>query len=121
MDPRPAPPTADIHPARWRMLALLASAELLGMSLWFAASAVAPQLAAERGLDPARAGWITAIVQLGFVAGTAVAAILNLADLIPARRLFAGSALLAAASNAALLAVPGAGGVLAARFATGFF
>jgi MFS family permease len=103
------------------MLALLASAELLGMSLWFAASAVAPELAAERGLDPARAGWITAIVQLGFVAGTAVAAILNLADLIPARRLFAGSALLASASNAALLAVPGASGVLLARFATGFF
>ena len=27
---------ADDHPSRWRMLGLLAAAELLGMSLWFA-------------------------------------------------------------------------------------
>ena len=103
------------------MLALLAAGELLGMSLWFAASSIAPQLAAERGLDPAQAGWITAIVQLGFVAGTAVAAVLNLADLLPAHRLFAGSALLAALANAAVLAAPGPAGLLLARFATGFF
>ncbi len=103
------------------MLTLLAAAELLGMSLWFAASSVAPRLAAEHGFDAAQAGWITAIVQLGFVAGTAVAAVLNLADLVPARTFFAGSALLAAASNAALLAAPDARGLLLARFATGFF
>ena len=34
----------DAHPARWRALVLLSIAELLGMSLWFAATAVAPQL-----------------------------------------------------------------------------
>ena len=33
----------DADPRRWRTLALLSVAELLGMSLWFAASAVAPQ------------------------------------------------------------------------------
>ena len=36
--------TADNHPLRWRTLGLLAVAELLGMSLWFAASAVSGQL-----------------------------------------------------------------------------
>ena len=36
-----APIVSDSHPARRRMLALLATAELLGMSLWFAASAIA--------------------------------------------------------------------------------
>ena len=75
---------------RWRQLALLATAELLGMSVWFAATAVAPSLAANLALGPAQVGWLTSAVQLGFVVGTLLAAILNLADIIPARRYFAG-------------------------------
>ena len=39
------PETVAADPRRWRMLALVALAELLGMSVWFAANAVAPQLA----------------------------------------------------------------------------
>lgn len=103
------------------MLALLSFAELLGMSVWFAASAVAPQLRATWALSVPQAGWLTTSVQLGFVAGTVVAAVLNLADVIPSRRYFALSALLAAAANAALLAAESYGGALALRFATGFF
>jgi MFS family permease len=103
------------------MLALLSTAELLGMSLWFAANAVAPQLAARWQLSASETGWLTAIVQLGFVAGTAVAALLNLADLIPARRLFAGAALLAALANAGLTSIHGFGAALGCRFLIGFF
>jgi len=103
------------------MLALLALAELLGMSVWFAASAVAPQLRIVWGLTVSEAGWLTTAVQLGFVAGTIAAALLNLADIIPSRRYFAVSALLAAAANAALLVAGGYGEALALRFATGFF
>ncbi|MBV8203099.1 MAG: MFS transporter, partial [Acidobacteria bacterium] len=122
--PQTQPPAgaggADSHPARWRMLALLAAAELLGMSLWFAASAVAPQLSARWSLSGSQAGWLTTIVQLGFVAGTACAALLNLADVVAARRLFAGAAALGALANAALVWAPGYGVALACRFATGF-
>ena len=103
------------------MLALLSLAELLGMSVWFAASATAPHLRAAWGLSVGEAGWLTTSVQLGFVAGTLTAAVLNLADVIPSRRYFAVSALLAGASNAALLAAGGYGFALASRFATGFF
>jgi MFS family permease len=103
------------------MLALLSVAELLGMSVWFAASAVAPHLRTAWALSVAEAGWLTASVQLGFVAGTLAAAVLNLADVIPSRRYFAVSALLAGASNAALLAAGGYTAALASRFATGFF
>jgi MFS family permease len=103
------------------MLALLSTAELLGMSLWFAANAVAPQLAARWHLSPGQAGWLTAMVQLGFVTGTALASLLNLADLIPARRYFAGSALLGAAANAALVWAPGVATALGCRFLIGFF
>ncbi len=115
----PAAPT-DADPVRWRMLALLAAAELLGMSLWFAASAVSPLLAARWSLSPAETGWLTAVVQAGFVCGTALAALLNLADVVASRTLFAASALLGSLANALLLAAPGYRTALACRFATGF-
>jgi MFS family permease len=91
------------------------------MSLWFAASAVTPQLRAIWGLTTSEAAWLTTIVQLGFVCGTAIAALLNLPDLIPAARLFSGAALLGAAANAAILAAPGYRTALLLRFLTGFF
>ena len=91
------------------------------MSLWFSASAITPQLRSIWGLTTAEAGWLTTIVQLGFVCGTAVAAILNLADVVPAGRLFSVSALLGAVANAAILAAPGFPAALAVRFLTGFF
>jgi MFS family permease len=103
------------------MLALLSMAELLGMSLWFTASAVSPQLSELWSLSTAQAGWLTTTVQLGFVAGTALAALLNLADVIPSRRYFAGAALLAAGANAALLVAPGYAVALGLRFLTGLF
>src|SRR5688500_17326051 len=106
---------------RWRVLGILALAEVLGMSLWFSASAVSGQLRALWGLSPSETGWLTTAVQLGFVAGTACAAVLNLADLVPASTYFAGSALLGAAANAALVAAPSFGGALTCRFFTGFF
>ncbi|HTR78789.1 MAG TPA: MFS transporter [Gemmatimonadaceae bacterium] len=115
---RPVPVDAD--PRRWRTLGILALAELLGMSLWFAASAVAPQLGVRWSLTTSEIGWLTAIVQLGFVVGTAVSALLNLADILPARRLFASSAAVGAVANALLLLAPGYRAALACRFATGF-
>src|SRR2546423_2471962 len=113
--------SADLYWTRWRVLTLLGFPELLGMSLWFSASAVTPQLRSIWGLTTAEAGWLTTIVQLGFVCGTAIAAILNLADVIPAGRLFSVSALLGALANAGILAAPGFGAALFFRFLTGFF
>ena len=64
-----APPAVadDAAPRRWRMLALLALAELLGMSLWFAGSAMAPQLQARFQLSGTAVGALTTAVQIGFV------------------------------------------------------
>lgn len=91
------------------------------MSLWFAGSAVSAQIAQRWALDSSQIGWLTTIVQLGFVAGTAGAATLNLADIIPSRRLFAFSALFGATANLSLLLAPSFGTVLLSRFATGVF
>jgi MFS family permease len=103
------------------MLALLALAELLGMSLWFAGSAVAPQLRERWALSGTQVGWLTAAVQLGFVAGTAVSALLNLADLVPARRLFAVAAVLGALANSWLAVATGYPSAFASRFLAGAF
>jgi MFS family permease len=101
---------------------LLSTAELLGMALWFAGNAVSTSLAARWDISTGTgAAWLVTAVQLGFVAGTAVAAVLNLADLIPAARYFAVSAVLGAIANVALLAAPNFETALATRFSTGVF
>jgi len=111
---------SDTDPRRWRVLALMALAELLGMSLWFAGNAIAPQLQERWSLTGSQVGWLTTAVQLGFVAGTAVIAVLNLADILPSRTLFAASAVLGAGFNALLLTATGFGSGTATRFACGF-
>ena len=102
------------------MLLLLGLAELLGMSLWFAGSAAAPQLSARWALTPSEIGWLSSSVQLGFVLGTATVAVLNLADIVASRTLFTVAALLGAFCNAALLASDGFATAVATRFACGF-
>lgn len=104
---------------RWRQLALLATAELLGMSVWFAGSAVAPALRTNLSLTPSQTGWLVSGVQLGFVVGTLVAAVLNLPDLIPARRYVASAALLGALANASLLLAASFPTALLGRILTG--
>ena len=92
------------------------------MSLWFSASAIVPRLQAEWQLSEASAGWLTLAVQLGFVAGTLLSALLNLPDVLSARRLFTISAILGAAANASFaLFAQGTGAGLTLRFLTGFF
>ena len=101
------------------MLAVLSLAELLGMSLWFAGSAVAPQLAERWSLSTGETAWLSTAVQLGFVAGTAIAALLNLADTLSSRSYFASAAVIGAAANAALLGAPGYRSAIVLRFITG--
>ena len=112
--------TVDADPRRWRQLILLSLAELFGMSLWLAAAAVGPQFAVRWQLSPSQSGWLVTIVQLGFVLGTATAAVLNLADVMPSKRLFAASALAGAAANAALVHAPTYERALVLRLVTGF-
>jgi MFS family permease len=93
---------------------------MLAMALWFSASAVVPQLTGEWQLSGGGQSWLTMSVQLGFVVGALLSAVLNLADRLPARWLFAVSALLGAAFNAAIAVFvdgPVAASVL--RFLTG--
>ena len=90
-----------------RVLTVLALAELLAMAPWFSASAVAPALVRVWQLSPATTAWLTISVQLGFVAGALVSAALTLADRLSARRLVAGSALIAATATLGVAAASG--------------
>ena len=80
---------------KWRVLLLLSLAELLGMAVWFSASAVVPTLTDAWTLSEGGRAWLTMSVQIGFVVGALGSAVLNLADRLPARWFFTGSSLLA--------------------------
>jgi len=101
------------------MLALVGLAELLGMTPWFSASAVSSGIVAEYHLTSAQAAWLTMAVQAGFVAGTLVSALLNLADLVSARWVFGAGCIGAAIANALVTAAPSPVEAVAWRFATG--
>ncbi len=85
--------------AKWRSLLLLVVAEILIFGLWFSASAILPQLTEEWGLTGAAQSWMTMSVQIGFVTGAFVIALLNLADRIAPRYLIGVCALGAVAAN----------------------
>jgi len=117
----PVPAGSDAAPGRWRALAWLALATLLSMSTWFSGTAVVRQLRPEWHLSAGAAAWLTIAVQLGFVAGALCAAVTNLLDVFPARRVFLVASLAAVAVNAGFAGARGPGPGIALRFATGFF
>ncbi|HEX6162390.1 MAG TPA: MFS transporter [Vicinamibacterales bacterium] len=103
----------------WRMLGVVSLAQFLGMTLWFSATAVTPLLIAEFDIAPGQAAWLTMAVQAGFVAGTLVSALSNIADILNARVLMFVGSLVGACANAAVLVAPGPAAVIALRFVTG--
>ncbi len=106
---------------RWRVLVLLALALVLSMSTWFSASAVIPQLGEVWELTATTRAWLTIAVQLGFVAGAVLSAVLNLADRFSPRTVMLFGGVGAGVMNLLLVAVAGPKSGIAVRFATGFF
>ncbi len=105
---------------KWRTILLLSLAELLAMSLWFSATAVVPALMEHWDVSGGAAAWLTMSVQIGFVAGALLSALLNLPDIFPPRKVLAAGALIGALLNALVPALDlGFGASVAARFGTG--
>ncbi len=105
---------------KWPTLVLLSIATLLGMSVWFSASAVVPQLTQLWQLDDSGRAWLTMSVQIGFVVGALGSSLLNLADRLPARWMMSISSALAALATASIAAfASGLGSALVLRFLTG--
>ncbi|WP_311136475.1 hypothetical protein [Hymenobacter cellulosilyticus] len=106
-------------PRPW-ILPVIVLAQFAGTSLWFAGNSVLPELLRNPRLSGASLGGVVSAVQLGFIVGTLVFALLSLADRVPPARLFLLSALAGSAANLGLL-LPGlsAAGLLGLRFGTG--
>lgn len=123
--PSRAASTGRAHPdpalaRKWPTLLWLACAELLAMGTWFSASAVIPALTREWDLDSTTQAWMTMSVQAGFVVGAFGSTLLNLADRVPATRLFTTAALLAALATSLIpLVATGPAFALPLRFLTG--
>ena len=118
-DPRVRP--CSEHTSRARVLAALVLAQLAGTSPWFAVNAVMPDLQQRFGWAAADVGPLTSAVQLGFIIGTLVFALLAVADRLPARQVFCACALASAGCTLAAAASAGSFHALWAwRLATGF-
>ena len=104
-----------------RILPVIVLSQFAGTSLWFAVNAVMPDLQHAWGLPASAVGTVTSAVQLGFVAGTLVFALLMLADRFAPTRVFLACSLLGALANGAIAALDGQYAALVAlRFAVGF-
>ncbi len=90
--------------------------------LWFAGNAIIDELTVKTGLGTEIIGYVLSSVQLGFITGTLVFALLMIADRFSPSRVFMVCAILAAGCNALMLS----GHIskwflLSIRFGTGFF
>lgn len=104
-----------------RILPVIVLSQFAGTSLWFAVNAVMPDLQQAWGLPAAAVGPLTSAVQLGFVAGTLVFALLMLADRVQPARVFLACSLLGAVANALIVFADGSyTALLALRLAVGF-
>lgn len=101
-------------------ITLLAICEIFVLGVWFSASAVVPSLRVEYGLTDSQASLLTSSVQMGFVLGTILSAILGWADRLDPIRYFMFAALLAAGANISILFFdPTSTKVIGLRFLTG--
>ncbi|AKD58396.1 MFS transporter [Spirosoma radiotolerans] len=111
------PPSPRLH----GQLLVIIFAQFAGTSLWFAGNAVLPELQPwlkTTGLT----SWITSSVQIGFITGTLVYALLAIPDRLRSTSVFLTSVILAALVNLVWLFFPiKAETILISRFLTGFF
>lgn len=99
---------------------MLSIAELLGMAVWFSASAVVPALTVEWHLTASGKAWLTLAVQIGFVFGAFGSALFNMADRFSSKILFSLSSIAAGVLTAMIPAwVATLGPALVLRFLTG--
>lgn len=105
-----------------RQLALIALVQILSLAVWFSASAVGPALQHEWNIGATAGVWLTASVQVGFVAGAVTSTAMGLADRFRPQLLLGACAAGAALATGALAAfVDDLLPAIALRFLTGVF
>lgn len=91
-------------------------------SLWFAMNAILPQLQTKYAWSPEALGYTTSAIQLGFITGTLLFAIIGISDRHSPSRVYFYSSICAAFANMLSLINPSSLELaLTSRFMTGFF
>ncbi len=105
-----------------RILPTIVLSQFFCTSLWFAGNAIMPDIARQLQLAPAYLAHLTSAVQLGFISGTLVFAILSISDRFSPSKVFFACSIIAAVFNLAIC-VEGVNSymLLILRFLTGFF
>jgi predicted MFS family arabinose efflux permease len=105
-----------------RILPVIVFAQFAGTSLWFAGNAIIKELQSDWQLPNDALASITSAVQLGFIFGTFIFAILSIADRFKPSLVFLVCALFGALLNAAIVVLPASYLLLLLfRFFTGIF
>ncbi|TCK20979.1 MFS transporter [Pseudonocardia endophytica] len=99
----------------------IALVQVLGLAVWFSATAVGPALRAEWHIGSTTAVWLTCSVQLGFVLGAVGAAVLTLADRVRPHRLLAIATTGASVCTLLCTVADGAAAAIPLRLLTGMF
>ena len=108
-------------PKPW-ILPIIVFAQFCGTSLWFAGNAVINDLQRAWALPAGALGYATSSVQLGFILGTLVFAVFNIADRYAPRKIFCLCAICGAMANLSLVLIQGGlVPLLVFRTLTGFF
>lgn len=105
-----------------RILPVIIIAQFFCTSVWFAGNAIMGDIARQLHLEPSYLAHLTSAVQLGFIAGTLIFAVLSIADRFSPVKVFCCCAMIAATINlgAGLNSIDAAS-LIMCRFATGFF
>ncbi len=104
------------------ILPTIVIAQFCCTSLWFAGNAVMNDLVQAFNLPNSALGHLTSVIQLGFITGTLVFALLTIADRFPPSKVFFTCAILGSMANMGISWEQNTfGTLLALRFITGFF
>jgi MFS family permease len=104
-----------------RILPVIIFSQFTGTSLWFASNAVMGDLQRAWELGVSALGYMTSVVQFGFIVGTLVFAFFTISDRFSPRIIFFVCSLLGALSNLCIyLLAEGLSSLLIFRFITGF-
>lgn len=104
------------------VLPIIVIAQFCCTSLWFAGNGVMNDLASNFNLDLSAVGHLTSAVQLGFILGTFIFALLTIADRFSPSKVFFTCALIGSLFNlATIFDDQTLNSLIAIRFCTGFF
>lgn len=105
-----------------KILAIIVISQFFCTSLWFAGNAIMPDIIRQFHLDAGYLAHITSAVQLGFISGTLVFALLSIPDRFSPSAVFLTSSILASFFNLAVsFGEIQVTSLLSFRFLTGFF